>query len=262
MSVTNDTSTQLARVALVTGGLSGIGRSIVQRLIRDGFEVITTYRGNYEAATQTAIQIGMEAGVDRTPRLMEADVSSASSVTSLFEQIRSFLGKTARLEVLVNNAGITRDGPTASMSEEDWDAVLGTNLKGVFLCCQQALPIMSRQRSGSIINMSSVVGRTGSKFQANYAASKAGVIGLTYSLAREYGPKRGIRINAVAPGYVDTRMTNILPQELKDAIIGQTVLGRMGEVGDVAGVVSFLASPDAAFITGTVIDVNGGLWMG
>ena len=216
------------------------------------------YHGNDTVAESAKFVIG--AVRERIPHLIKADVSTPEGARYLIDGTMEFA---KRIDALVNNAGITRDGPTAKMPIEDWDDVLNTNLRGPFLCSQAALPIMSSQRSGRVVNIASIVGRTGQKMQPNYAAAKAGLIGLTRALAREYGSlKRQITINAVAPGFIETQMTAVLPEEVRNFFINGTVLGRMGLPKEVAGVVAFLLSEDADFITGAVIDVNGGLWMG
>ena len=233
------------KLALVTGGSRGIGRAIALELGRAGAEVVVGYRTGREAAESVAAEIG--------GRAVEADVSDAESAKALVEAAGD-------VDVLVNNAGLTRDGLLVRMSDEDWRTVIDTNLSSVFYTCRAAARPMMRKRAGSIVNVSSIVGVHGNGGQTNYAASKAGIIGFTKSLARELG-SRNVRANVVAPGYVNTRLTDVLPDEAKEAMLSNTPLGRLGEPGDVAGAVRFLCSDDAAFITGDVLLVDGGLGM-
>ncbi len=233
------------RVALVTGGSRGIGRAIALELGRAGAEVVVGYRTGREEAEAVAAEIG--------GRAVEADVSDAESAKALVEAAGD-------IDVLVNNAGLTRDGLLVRMSDEDWRTVIDTNLSSVFYTCRAASRPMMRKRAGSIVNVSSIVGVHGNWGQTNYAASKAGIIGFTKSLARELG-SRNVRANVVAPGYVKTQLTDVLPEEATQAMLANTPLGRLGDPEDVAGAVRFLCSDAAAFVTGDVLLVDGGLGM-
>jgi 3-oxoacyl-[acyl-carrier protein] reductase len=233
------------KTALVTGGSRGIGKAIAVELARAGATVAIGYHSGGDEAEAVAGEIG--------GRAIQADVSDADDARRLVEDAGD-------VDVLVNNAGITRDGLLIRMSDDDWRAVLDTNLGGVFNTCRAASRGMLRRRSGSIVNISSVVGVHGNPGQTNYGAAKAGIIGFTKSLARELGT-RGVRANVVAPGYIDTRLTQELPEELKGAMLQNTPLGRFGSPEDVAGAVRFLCSDEASFITGEVLLVDGGLGM-
>ena len=233
------------KTALVTGGSRGIGRAIAAELARAGASVVVGYRSGAEDAEAVAAEIG--------GRAVQADVSNDEDARRLVEEAGD-------LDVLVNNAGITRDGLLMRMPDDDWHAVLETNLGGVFHTCRAASRGMLKRRSGSIVNVSSVVGVHGNPGQTNYAAAKAGIIGFTKSLARELG-NRGVRANVVAPGYISTRLTEELPDEVKELMLQNTPLGRFGSPEDVAGAVRFLCSDEASFITGEVLLVDGGLGM-
>ena len=233
------------KLALVTGGSRGIGRAIALELGRAGAEVVVGYRTGREEAEAVAAEIG--------GRAVEADVSDAESAKALVEAAGD-------LDVLVNNAGLTRDGLLVRMSDDDWRTVIDTNLSSVFYTCRAAARPMMRKRGGAIVNVSSIVGVHGNWGQTNYAASKAGIIGFTKSLARELG-SRNVRANVVAPGYVKTQLTDVLPEEATAAMLTNTPLGRLGDPEDVAGAVRFLCSDAAAFVTGDVLLVDGGLGM-
>jgi 3-oxoacyl-[acyl-carrier protein] reductase len=237
------------RVALVTGGSRGIGAAVSRELAGAGARVAVNYRTDKDAAEAVASEIGGVA--------VCADVSDPDQAQALVGQVESELGD---LDILVNNAGVTRDTLIARMSDEDWDVVIDTNLRGAFNTSRAVARKMLRRRSGVIVNLTSVVGLHGNPGQANYAASKAGLIGLTKALARELG-SRGVRVNAVAPGYIDTALTNVLSEELRGAILANTPLGRLGQPEDIAGAVRFLCSDEAAFVTGEVLLVDGGLGM-
>ncbi|MGB8002952.1 MAG: 3-oxoacyl-[acyl-carrier-protein] reductase [Gaiellaceae bacterium] len=233
------------KTALVTGGSRGIGRAIALELARAGAEVTLSYRSGKEEAEQVASEAG--------GRAVAADVSDA-------EQAKALVEAAGELDILVNNAGVTRDGLLARMSDEDWRVVIETNLSGTFHTCRAAARGMMKRRSGAIVNVSSIVGVHGNPGQTNYSASKAGIIGFTKALARELG-NRGVRANVVAPGYVDTRLTQVIADEMKELMLGNTPLGRFGQPEDVAGAVRFLCSDAASFITGEVLLVDGGLGM-
>ena len=233
------------KTALVTGASRGIGAAVAHELARAGAAVVIGYRAGQEEAGALAAEIGA--------RAVQADVSSAEDAARLVEEAGD-------LDILVNNAGLTRDGVLARMSDADWDEVIGTNLSSVFYTCRAVCRPMMKKRAGSIVNISSVVGVHGNWGQTNYAASKAGIIGFTKSLARELG-SRNVRANVVAPGYVKTRLTDVLPEEATAAMLQNTPLARLGEPEDVAGAVRFLCSDEASFITGDVLLVDGGLGM-
>ena len=233
------------KLALVTGASRGIGRAIAVALAASGADVVIGYRSGKSEAEQLAAELGA--------RAVQADVSSP-------EDAKRLVDEAGDVDVLVNNAGLTRDGLLARMSDDDWRTVIDTNLSSVFYTCRAVTRPMMKKRAGSIVNISSVVGVHGNWGQTNYAASKAGIIGFTKSLARELG-SRNIRANVVAPGYVKTQLTDVLPEEATAAMIQNTPLGRVAEPEEVAGAVRFLASDDASFITGEVLLVDGGLGM-
>jgi 3-oxoacyl-[acyl-carrier protein] reductase len=242
------------RVAIVTGGSRGIGRAVALRLAAEGANVAISYRSNDDAAQETAEAV-REAGVEC--EVFKGDVASLEDVQVLFEGVTDAFG---RLDILVNNAGVTRDNLLMRMKAEEFDEVLRTNLGGTYLCTRAALRPMIRARWGRIVNVSSVVGLVGNAGQANYAASKAGIIGFTKSVAREVA-QRGITANAVAPGYVETELTVSLPENVKEAIRTQVPMGRFGEAQEVAEVVTFLAGEGAGYVTGQTIAVDGGMTM-
>jgi len=233
------------KTALVTGASRGIGRAIALELAAAGATVVVGYRSGQEEAEAVAREIG--------GRAVQADVADPESARALVEDAGD-------VDILVNNAGLTRDGLLARMSDEDWRTVIETNLSSVFYTCRAVTRPMMKKRSGAIVNVSSIVGVHGNGGQTNYAASKAGIIGFTKSLARELG-SRNVRANVVAPGYVQTQLTDVLPEEAKQAMLQQTPLGRLGEPADVAGAVRFLCSDEASFVTGEVLLVDGGLGM-
>jgi 3-oxoacyl-[acyl-carrier protein] reductase len=243
------------RVAIVTGGTRGIGRAVASRLAAEGATLAISYRSNDDAAAETAEKI--RDAEDLRVELFKGDVSEPGDVEALFKGVSEAFG---RIDILVNNAGVTRDNLMMRMKEEEFDEVLRTNLKGTYLCTRAALRPMIRARWGRIVNVSSVVGLVGNAGQANYAASKAGIIGFTKSVAREVA-QRGITANAVAPGYVETELTGSLPENVKEAIRNQVPMGRFGRAEEVAEVVAFLVGEGAGYLTGQTIAVDGGMTM-
>jgi len=242
------------KIAVVTGGSRGIGRAICQRLAAQGAKVIVNYVSNPAAAEETVESIRAQGG---SAESVQFNVAVPGEIEAAFQKI---LEEQGRVDILVNNAGITRDGLLMKMKEEQWDEVLNTNLKGVFLCTKAVTRAMMKQRWGRIINITSVIGFAGNAGQANYAAAKAGIIGFTKSVARELA-SRGITVNGVAPGYIVTDMTKDLSEEISNTIKGEIPMGILGEAEDVAGAVAYLASDDARYVTGQFLHVNGGMFM-
>jgi 3-oxoacyl-[acyl-carrier protein] reductase len=240
------------KVAIVTGASRGIGRAIACKLASLGAHVIITFRTDADGAAEVVREIEAHGGQARS---LQSDVRSAADAEAVVQQTTAAFG---RIDILINNAGTTRDTLLMRMTEDDWDTVLDTNLKGAFFCTKACMRPMMKQRYGRIVNISSVSGIAGNAGQANYSAAKAGLIGFTKAVAREVG-SRGITVNAVAPGFVETALTRDLPQELKAQAIAHTVLGRFGTVEDMANAVAFMASDEASFITGQVLAVDGGL---
>ena len=241
------------RTVLVTGASRGIGKVCAKLLASAGYRLVLAAR-SVDKLDEIALEMrasGAEAHV------IAMDMMSADSIASAIASATKEFG---RIDVLVNNAGITKDGLAVRMKISDWEQVIGTNLTGAFLAIQQVLPGMMRERWGRIVNISSVVGEMGNAGQANYVASKAGIIGLTKSLAKEVG-SRNITVNAIAPGFIETDMTHVLSQELRDKMVAETPVKRMGQPEDIAHAVKFLISDEASFITGHVLDVNGGIYM-
>lgn len=242
------------KIAVITGAGRGIGRAIALQFASKGAKVVVNYRNSITQVEELLLAI-KDAGGDAIA--VQADVSIEEDVKKLLDEAVKHYG---RLDILVNNAGITKDGLLIRMTEEDYDSVLDINLKGTFLCVKHAASIMLKQRSGKIINISSIIGITGNVGQVNYAASKAGVIGLTKSAARELAT-RGITVNVVAPGFIQTDMTDHLPEKVKEASLASIPLKRLGTAEEVANAVSFLASDEANYITGQVLQVDGGMVM-
>lgn len=244
----------MSRVALVTGAGRGIGRAVAKRLAQDGFTVAVNYRSSAAAAEDLVNEIRAAGG---TAQAFGADVSDPEAVKKLFEEVKAALGPVA---VLVNNAGRTQDGLLLRMKDADWDNVLNADLKSVFLCTREAIRPMVRARWGRIISIASVVGLTGNPGQANYGAAKAGVIGFSKCVAREYAAK-GITVNCIAPGYIATDMTRVLSDAAKDAILSSVPMKAQGQPEDVANAVSFFAQESSSYITGQVLAVDGGMTM-
>ncbi len=240
------------RSAIVTGGSRGIGRAICLEFARQGANVVVNYAGNATAAEETA-QLCRQAGANAI--IVQADVSQAAECEAMFNSALEAFGK---IDILVNNAGVTRDTLIMRMTEEDFDRVLDTNLKGAFLCMKQAARLMMKQRYGRIVNLSSVVGLRGNAGQVNYAASKAGVIGMTKSLAKELAT-RHVTVNAVAPGFISTDMTGVLSDAVKESILAGIPMGTFGAPEDVANAVAFFAQESAGYVTGQVLCVDGGM---
>jgi 3-oxoacyl-[acyl-carrier protein] reductase len=251
--MSNQTGLLKDKVAVVTGASRGIGRAIALKLAASGARVVLSARSQ-SALDDLAAAIAAAGG---EALAVPTDIARTEDVENLFE---TALARFGQVDILVNNAGITRDTLLVRMKDADWDAVLETNLKGPFLCSRAAAKIMTKQRCGRIINISSVVGEMGNAGQANYCASKAGLIGLTKSMARELA-RRHVTVNAVTPGFIVTEMTEVLSDKVKEELLGQIPLGRFGEADDIAAAVVFLASDQAAYITGQVLGVNGGMYM-
>ena len=241
------------QVALVTGATRGIGRAIAHGLAESGADLVVV--GTTEEGTQKAAAELAHLGVRTMP--LKMNVSDPASVAEGFKAAAERMG---RIDILVNNAGITRDGLLMRMKDEDWTSVIDTNLKSVFLCSREAIKLMVRQKSGRIVNISSVVAFMGNAGQANYSAAKAGMIGLTKTIAKEYA-SRGVTVNAVAPGFIQTAMTDALSEGVRQEMLKDIPLGKFGSPEDVANSVVFLASPQAAYVTGMVVHVNGGMYM-
>lgn len=243
------------KVAVVTGASRGIGRSIALALAEAGADVVVNYAGSEQAAREVASEIEK---LGRKALVIQANVADSEQVAQLIQQTIEAFG---RVDILVNNAGITRDNLLMRMKDDEWDDVIATNLKGVYNCIKAVTRQMMKQRSGRIINISSVVAALGNAGQANYVAAKAGVIGLTKSVARELA-SRGITVNAVAPGFIETDMTSKLGEEIQTGLLNQIPLGRLGKPEDIAHIVRFLASDQSSYITGQTFHVDGGMYMG
>jgi len=245
---------ELIKTALVTGGTRGIGKAIVKKLAGLGYQVYFTYVSRPELAENVSAEVAADGG---TAMGFKLDASDWDAVADFFSV---HIKEKVSLELLVNNAGVTKDGLLVRMKREHWDQVLNVNLTGAFVCLQQAAKIMMKQRHGRIVNISSVVGQMGNAGQANYCASKAGLVGLTKAAALELG-SRGITVNAIAPGFIETDMTETLPQEVRDKYLERIPLGRLGSAQSIADAVAYLASDQAEYITGQVLGINGGMYM-
>ncbi|MEE3381519.1 MAG: 3-oxoacyl-ACP reductase FabG [Succiniclasticum sp.] len=242
------------KVALVTGASRGIGKSIALMLASRGADIVINYAGNTEAAEKTKAEVE---ALGRKAMVIKADVGDTAACEAMVAEVVKEMGK---IDILVNNAGITRDGLLMRMKEADWDAVLTTNLKSVYNCTKAVIKYMMKARSGRIVSISSVVGAMGNAGQANYAAAKAGIMGFTKAVAKEVA-SRGITVNAVAPGFIATDMTAVLPEKVVESLKAAIPMGRLGAPEDIAKAVAFLVSEDAAYITGQTLHVNGGMFM-
>ena len=240
------------KCALVTGGSRGIGRAVCLELARQGARVAVNYAGNAAAAEET-VKACQDLGAEAFA--IQADVADAAACDAMVKEV---LARFGRVDILVNNAGVTRDGLMLTMKESDWDTVLDTNLKGAFQCMKAVYRPMMKQKYGRVVNLSSIVGIRGNAGQANYAASKAGLIGLTKSMAKELAA-RNVTVNAVAPGFIDTDMTAALPEKAREAMLASIPMGRLGQAEDVARAVAFFAGDDSAYVTGQVLCVDGGM---
>lgn len=247
--------TDPARIVVITGGSKGIGRAVTLKFAQEKAKIIIVHYDPDNSAADETLALLRQQGVEAESH--KVDVSSNQDVGALFDDILTRFG---RVDVLVNNAGITRDTLLMKMSESDWDMVIGVNLKSVFNCTQAVIRTMIKQRSGAVVNIASVTGQIGNPGQANYAASKAGIMGFTKTVAREVA-LRGVTVNSVAPGFIDTEMTAILPEKIKELFKEQIPMGKMGRPEDVAEAVYWLCSKGAAYITGQTIHVNGGMYM-
>ena len=240
------------KCAMVTGGSRGIGRAVCLELARQGARVAVNYAGNAAAAEET-VKACQDLGAEAFA--IQADVADAAACDAMVKEV---LARFGRVDILVNNAGVTRDGLMLTMKESDWDTVLDTNLKGAFQCMKAVYRPMMKQKYGRVVNLSSIVGVRGNAGQANYAASKAGLIGLTKSMAKELAA-RNVTVNAVAPGFIDTDMTAALPEKAREAMLASIPMGRLGQAEDVARAVAFFAGDESAYVTGQVLCVDGGM---
>jgi len=245
----------MSRVVVITGGSKGIGRSVAYKFAGEKARIIIMHYDPDESASEETLKVLSQKGVEAESH--KVDVSSFEAVADSFKDV---LSRFEKIDVLVNNAGITKDTLLMRMSEADWDAVINVNLKSVFNCTQAIIRPMIKKRSGKIVNIASVVGQIGNAGQANYSASKAGIMGFTKTVAREVAA-RGINVNAVAPGFIDTEMTEVLPEKVKESFIQQIPMGKLGKPEDVADAVYWLCAEGSAYITGQVIHVSGGMYM-